>query len=159
MSSGRHFNGLPFTLLPSPSFFSKVTISTLDPPYRFALLAASASAFDPPCALYRGALPKPRNVPFLDRLKIATIVSLTPSPLQDYEDKGLLPVKRHHANAPADSKQQESLGEWITKRNIKVVHVKVGKAKDGAIPFPPATVKFVLEASGVQRAVLSCHRI
>lgn len=45
--------------------------ATLNPPFRFSMVEAD---------LYRGGWPKPRNIPFLQRIKIKTVISLTPEP-------------------------------------------------------------------------------
>ncbi|KAK4045941.1 protein-tyrosine phosphatase [Microbotryomycetes sp. JL201] len=119
----------------------------LDPPYRFALLASSASAFDPPCPLYRGSLPKLRNAVFLDTLKLRTIISLTPKSLKDYEEEGSFTKATQSTYTRLDGRTRslDSVVQWMEERSVHNVHVKVGKAKDGALPFTPATVKLVLE--------------
>ncbi|KAK4047975.1 protein-tyrosine phosphatase [Microbotryomycetes sp. JL221] len=78
----------------------------------------------------------------------STVVSLTPKSVEDYENDGSLPRSTSTSDdiAALDrATQVESVTEWTKQRQINLVHVKVGKAKDGALPFTPATVKQVLE--------------
>ncbi len=42
---------------------------------------------------------------------------------------------------------EESVGNWIQRNQLTVVTIKVGKAKDGAIPFGTSGVKETLEVS------------
>lgn len=77
---------------------------------------------------------------------------MTPKPLQTYVDDGDLPPrKRRRIGGRIYSEDEEPLEErvtdWIQRTGVNVLHYKVGKAKDGAIPFPTATVKAVLEVS------------
>ncbi|SGY21818.1 BQ5605_C016g08277 [Microbotryum silenes-dioicae] len=99
--------------------------------------------------LYRGSLPRWHNLPFLDTLHLRTIISLTPKPISTYEENGELVGPSGAATRPTepgpDEARPSSLTTWARQRGVKLVHVKVGKAKDGAIPFTAATVKLVLE--------------
>lgn len=145
----------------------------VNPPYRFSLLASSTASTSttPRCNLYRGSLPKPHNLKFLTRLQLKTIISLTPKSIQTYVESGeLVPPRRkgeceggtrdhhygyyshdHDAEDEHDGRQNKGEDEgvtgWIERTGINVIHFKVGKAKDGAIPFPTSTVKAVLEVS------------
>lgn len=128
---------------------STPTLDSLVPPFRFALLAAGPS--EPHCPLYRGSLPRPLNTPFLSQLNLKTIISLTPKSIQHYEDNGDLPSSRRGRPTPDSALGQgtelegESVVEWISRTGIRVVTIKVGKAKDGAIPFGTEQAKQALE--------------
>lgn len=144
------------------SIFSK--LDTPVPPFRFGLFAASptphsslpssdARAYSP---VYRGSLPKPANLPFLSTLRIRTVISLTPKSLASYEEAGELPVRTRRAVSGArrgeddEDESEEGVGAWVEREAVRVVHVKVGKAKDGAIPFGTEAVKRTLEVSRSQ---------
>ena len=43
--------------------------------------------------------------------------------------------------------EEESVGSWVARNGTRVVTIKVGKAKDGAIPFGTSEVKETMEAS------------
>ncbi|KAM0791539.1 hypothetical protein ACM66B_005988 [Microbotryomycetes sp. NB124-2] len=98
-------------------------------------------------SITKGSLPKLRNTPFLDTLKLRTVISLTPKSLDEYEKDGSLARAKASTVAATGGHQQSPNGvvEWISVRGIDNAHIKVGKAKDGALPFTPATVKLVLE--------------
>jgi protein tyrosine/serine phosphatase len=57
--------------------------------------------------LYRGGYPKPKNLPFLRRLKLKTIISLTPDPVKPYLEEfcALEKIVNHHIKVekPKDS--------------------------------------------------------
>lgn len=128
-----------------------VAYHPLDPPLRFALLCSSltSSSSGPPHSLYRGSLPKPHNYAFLSSLHLKTIISLTPKSLDHYAGEGLLPArKRRRIGGVGEELEDEERWEaWRDREGVRVVHVRVGKAKDGAIPFSPTAVKEVLEVS------------
>ncbi|SCZ88394.1 BZ3500_MvSof-1268-A1-R1_Chr2-1g04381 [Microbotryum saponariae] len=154
---------------PAPA---KLDDRSLIPPFRFGHLASSAlpqhvtsseptaASSSSPCPspssstnsssfpLYRGSLPRSHNLPFLDTLHLRTIISLTPKPISTYEENGELVGPSRAATKPTEpgpAKASPSLTTWARQSGVKLVHVKVGKAKDGAIPVTAATVKLVLE--------------
>jgi hypothetical protein len=82
-------------------------------PLRFSIVAhpIDISANSPVSAqsVYRGAFPHPRNIPFLSRLRLKTIVSLTPKPLDVLD---------------------EITAEWARKNEVSLIHIKCDKPKD-----------------------------
>jgi hypothetical protein len=124
-----------------------VAYHPLDPPLRFSLLCSSYTETTPLHSLYRGSLPKPRNYAFLSSLHLKTVISLTPKSLDHYAAEGLLPARKRRriGGVGEELEDEEGWEAWRDREGVKVVHVKVGKAKDGAIPFSPTTVKEVLE--------------
>jgi hypothetical protein len=60
-------------------------------------------------SVYKGGFPRRRNLPFLSRLRLKTIVSLTPKPLDALEG---------------------DVTQWAKSNNISLVHVKCEKPKD-----------------------------
>ncbi|KAM0750424.1 hypothetical protein T439DRAFT_381112 [Meredithblackwellia eburnea MCA 4105] len=132
-------------------------VDPLVPPLRFGLLTASISPDDKPTSLYRGALPKPYNLPFLSTLQLKTVVSVTPKSMEVYEAdiKSKLEEKEKEESQSTSvvgkrkrrKSEEVDFTQWSVASGVKVVHVKVGsgKAKDGHIPFDISTVKKVLE--------------
>ena len=66
------------------------------PPLRFAMVEDH-----PP--LYRGSYPLPKNLPFLERLHLKTIVSITPEPLG------------------------ENVATWCSAQGVTMIHLKTKK--------------------------------
>ncbi|KAI8925122.1 protein-tyrosine phosphatase, partial [Entophlyctis helioformis] len=85
----------------------------LYPPYRFAAVEDD---------LYRGGFPKDRNLRFLARLRLRTILSLTPDPPSD---PALLAFAAAHA--------------------ITLIHIRVDKPKEAVIPLSFPRVVQILQ--------------
>jgi len=68
----------------------------ITPPFRFAVVE------DHP-ALYRGSYPLQKNVRFLNRLRLKTIVSLTPDPVG------------------------EGIATWCNGQGIRMIHLNINK--------------------------------
>lgn len=94
----------------------------LTPPYHFSIVASSllpsthdASSTDtsrPSETLYRGSIPAARNLPFLKRLGLRTIVLLRKKPLKEH-DVLLRWAKRHGVDVrwvKAEGMGEENLG-------------------------------------------------
>lgn len=60
-------------------------------------------------SIYRGALPRRRNLPFLTRLRPKTILSLTPKPLDALDPE---------------------MRAWAEGKGVKLVHIRCDKPKD-----------------------------
>lgn len=91
-------------------------IAELDPfivPLRFAIVAQpidiTTSSSLTAHSIYKGGFPRKRNLPFLSRLRLKTILSLTPKPLDALD---------------------EEVTSWAKKDNVTLVHVKCEKPKD-----------------------------
>lgn len=82
-------------------------------PLRFSIVAQSvdvgSSSAISPLSLYKGGFPRRRNLPFLSRLRLKTIVSLTPKSLDALD---------------------EDVCQWAKSNNVTLVHVKCEKPKD-----------------------------
>jgi tyrosine-protein phosphatase OCA6 len=65
-------------------------------PFRFAIVEDH-----PP--IYRGSYPLPKNLRFLERLRLKTIVSITPEPLRD------------------------DIATWCSSQGVAMMHLKVKK--------------------------------
>lgn len=89
-----------------------MSLTPLTPPFRFGTVAINPieSDTDPSAQqhLYRGAYPKARNRPFLSRLNLKTILSLTPKPLE----------------------QDKETAQWAAAKGIRLAHVRTEKPKD-----------------------------
>ncbi|RPB18468.1 hypothetical protein L211DRAFT_796665 [Terfezia boudieri ATCC MYA-4762] len=85
---------------------------TLIPPLRFAIVETS---------VYRGSYPRPLNFPFLESLRLKTILSLTPTP----------PI--------------EPVAEWCKQQGIKMIHYTPDKSGKKSIPLSHRDVKFAIE--------------
>jgi tyrosine-protein phosphatase OCA6 len=68
------------------------------PPLRYALVEDH-----PP--FYRGSYPRPKNLTFLQRLRLKTILSLTPEPLG------------------------EEIATWCSAQGVRMMHLKTSKEK------------------------------
>ncbi|KAI9224400.1 tyrosine phosphatase family-domain-containing protein [Blastocladiella britannica] len=79
----------------------------LVPPFRFAFVEHG---------VYRGAYPRPRNLEYLSRLNLATVLSLTPDPL------------------PAVTI------EALTANGARCLHATTAKPKEDVLPVDPAAV-------------------
>lgn len=91
----------------------------LVPPLRFNTVQPS---------LYRGGYPRHINFPFLDSLKLKTIISLTPEPITAETDFNLY--------------------EFARQRNIQLVHLECaqsGKGKKRGVPMGYTTVLDALD--------------
>ena len=75
---------------------SDIASQTDTPPLRFAMVED-----DPP--LYRGSYPLSKNVRFLERLHLKTIVSVTPEPLG------------------------ENVTTWCGSKGVRMMHLKIKK--------------------------------
>jgi len=71
--------------------YLKIPPDTVIPPLRFSIVEPY---------LYRGSYPRPLNFPFLEDLKLKTILSLTPEPLV------------------------QDTAQWAESHNIRLVHIK-----------------------------------
>jgi len=60
-------------------------------------------------SIYKGAFPRRRNLPFLSRLRLKTILSLTPKSLEVLD---------------------EDVSNWAKSNSISLIHVKCEKPKD-----------------------------
>lgn len=60
-------------------------------------------------SVYKGSCPRPRHLPFLRRLRIKTILSLTPKPLASLD---------------------KNIAAWAEEHGIRLVHVHCDKPKD-----------------------------
>lgn len=85
---------------------------TLIPPLRFAIVETN---------VYRGSYPRPLNFPFLESLKLKTILSLTPAP----------PI--------------EPVAEWGKQQGIKMIHHTPDKSGKKSIPLSHQDVKSAIE--------------
>lgn len=85
---------------------------TLIPPLRFAIVETN---------VYRGSYPRPVNFPFLESLRLKTILSLTPAPLI------------------------EPVAEWCKQQGITVIHHPPDKSGKKSIPLSHQDVKFAIE--------------
>ena len=112
-------------------------LKPLTPPLRFSTVAFSSvdhpqyvDGSDPRAhphhreSVYRGAYPKARNLYFLSRLHLRTVLSLTPRPLDN--DAALIAW-----SAPTDpSRSDTSFADKISEHGIKLLHVRCEKPKD-----------------------------
>ena len=85
---------------------------TLVPPLRYAIVEKG---------VYRGSYPRPLNFPFLETLKLKTILSLTPEPLID------------------------SVQEWCRQKGIRMIHYTPEKSGKKSIPLQYKDAKFAIE--------------
>ncbi|UZJ52569.1 hypothetical protein CBS101457_001889 [Exobasidium rhododendri] len=88
-------------------------LTPLIAPLRFSLVAhpVDISANSPVLtqSIYRGAFPHRRNIPFLSRLRLKTVLSLTPKPLEVLD---------------------KAVADWAKSSGVSLVHVKCEKPKD-----------------------------
>lgn len=97
---------------------------TLIPPLRFAIVEKN---------VYRGSYPRPLNFPFLESLKLKTILSLTPAPLI------------------------EPVAEWCKQRGIRMIHHPPDKSGKKSIPLSHHDAKVSIEVCGsVERTPANC---
>lgn len=85
---------------------------TLIPPLRFAVVEKH---------VYRGSYPRSINFPFLETLKLKTILSLTPAP----------PI--------------EPVAEWCNERGIRMLHYPPDKSGKKSIPLSHHDAKVAIE--------------
>lgn len=85
-------------------------------------------------SLYKGGFPRRRNLPFLSRLRLKTILSLTPKPLDVLE---------------------EDVSQWAKSNDISLVHVKCEKPKDdgGGLSKEAAAKALMVSDEGGKRNV------
>lgn len=106
-------------LSPSQLFQKSLNLQPLIPPLRFCLLSSSFRDLsqqhnsndneDPLPRVYSSSHPLPRHLPFLARLKLKTIIALTPKdPL----------------------KQVPAIGPWAEQEGITIKWIKIGAWKD-----------------------------
>ncbi|KAI9837709.1 MAG: hypothetical protein M1819_006642 [Sarea resinae] len=91
---------------------SNMPSDTVIPPLRFAIVEPY---------LYRGSYPRPLNFPFLESLKLKTVISLTPEP-------------------PA-----ENVAAWAESQGIRHIHIRPEKTAKKSAPIRPDQAKDVLE--------------
>lgn len=88
-------------------------LTPLIAPLRFSIVAhpIDISPYSPISiqSIYKGAFPRRRNLPFLSRLRIKTILSLTPKALEILD---------------------EEVDNWAKNNAISLIHVKCEKPKD-----------------------------
>lgn len=83
-------------------------------PLRFSIIAYStipSTQINHPSAqsVYKGGFPRKRNIPFLRRLRLKTIISLIPKPLGSLD---------------------EEVSDWAQSANVTLIHVKCEKPKE-----------------------------
>ncbi len=120
-----------------------MSLKPLTPPLRFSTVAFSGfdqyntphtqdarDGLDPRShpdhreSVYRGAYPKPRNLYFLSRLHLRTVLSLTPRPLDN--DAALLTW-----SSPAEASISKApVAERASNLGIQLLHVRCEKPKD-----------------------------
>ncbi|KAK4683888.1 hypothetical protein P7C73_g6324, partial [Tremellales sp. Uapishka_1] len=86
----------------------------LTPPFHFTIVSSSAPSTD---TLYRGSLPCRRNLTFLRRLRLKTVVCLRKKPLKDEDEFLRWTMKRgiHVRWIKAESMGEENLGMGRTE--------------------------------------------
>jgi hypothetical protein len=84
----------------------------LTPPYHFSIVACPLTSSAPGEILYRGAIPAERNVVFLNRLRLRTLVYLRKKELKPHEPLVLWAAKRgvELRWVKADAMTEEKLG-------------------------------------------------
>lgn len=121
----------PLSLPQAPDIMSEshvVTIApnpidprkTLIPPLRFAIVEKN---------VYRGSYPRPLNFPFLESLKLKTILSLTPAPLI------------------------EPVANWCKQREIRIIHHPPNKSGKKSIPLSHWDAKIAVEVCCQERSL------
>ncbi|KAE8217278.1 hypothetical protein CF319_g8599 [Tilletia indica] len=85
--------------------------------------------------IYRGTYPKPRNTPFLSRLYLRTILSLTPKPPADI---GFGPPSKKDTHRPPSDHNNNALKAWADAQGIRLVHIQVPSIKDRSPTALPA---------------------
>lgn len=97
---------------------SVVQLPTLIAPLRFGTVAqivashsnvATSVATQTQQTVYKGSLPRERHLPFLRRLHLKTILSLTPKPLESIDP---------------------TISQWTLQESVRAVHVHCDKPKD-----------------------------
>lgn len=116
-------------LLQSPS----VHMGPLVPPLRFSVAAAanpqaeeaSSSSSSSSTTLYRGAYPRKRHLPFLSKLKLVTILSLTPKPLDetitDWAKNQPNPINLIHIRCEKPKEEAGGLTRKVQQRLLRWV--------------------------------------
>lgn len=88
-------------------------LKSLVAPLRFGIVAhpieARPSKAVSQQSIYKGSFPRRRNLPFLSRLRLQTVLSLTPKPLEALD---------------AD------VCSWAKKTDVSLVHIKCDKPKE-----------------------------
>ncbi|KAJ1027629.1 hypothetical protein NDA18_003629 [Ustilago nuda] len=117
-----------------------MSLKPLTPPLRFSTVAFScvddpSNTEDDPRlhshhreSVYRGAYPKSRNLYFLSRLHLRTVLSLTPRPLDN--DAALLAWSSQSDPSPLLSTPTTPVAERPAQMGIKLLHVRSEKPKD-----------------------------
>jgi len=91
------------------------------PPLRFAIVEDH-----PP--LYRGSYPLPKNLHFLQRLRLKTILSITPEPLGD------------------------EIATWCSAQGVRMIHLKTTKERSKKHPIAYWETKQALQVCRPERA-------
>ena len=94
-----------------------IVFQTDTPPLRFAMVEDH-----PP--LYRGSYPVPKNLHFLQRLRLKTIVSITPEPLGEEVATwcSAQGVRMMHLKTSKETKSKKRpISYWDTKQAIQVL--------------------------------------
>ncbi|CDW98894.1 hypothetical protein [Sporisorium scitamineum] len=121
--------------LTPPLRFSTVAFAVTDQPQPYRQSDADEDHSDPRShphhreSVYRGAYPKARNLSFLSRLHLRTVLSLTPRPLDN--DAALLAWSSSAAEpSSSTSSTTETVAYNVSKHGIQLLHVRCEKPKD-----------------------------
>ncbi|KAJ9478480.1 putative tyrosine-protein phosphatase OCA6 [Pseudozyma hubeiensis] len=121
--------------LTPPLRFSTVAFACTDQPQPSWQAELAADDADPRShphhreSVYRGAYPKARNLSFLNRLHLRTVLSLTPRPLDS--DVGLLEWSTSAKGPLAPSPSPTpSVTEKVSRLGVQLLHVRCEKPKD-----------------------------
>ncbi|KAL9939404.1 hypothetical protein V8E36_001221 [Tilletia maclaganii] len=88
--------------------------------------------------IYRGTYPKPRNLPFLSRLSLRTVLSLTPKPPAELGSAGSSATSgKEGQGAAAALASATALKAWADAQGIRLLHVHVPSIKDRSLPALP----------------------
>ncbi|SJX61531.1 uncharacterized protein SRS1_12516 [Sporisorium reilianum f. sp. reilianum] len=119
--------------LTPPLRFSTVAFAGTDQPQPYWQLSVQEDSADPRShphhreSVYRGAYPKARNLSFLSRLHLRTVLSLTPRPLDN--DAALMAWSSSAAD-PSSPSPSTTVAEKASKLGIQLLHVRCEKPKD-----------------------------
>jgi len=93
----------------------------LTPPYHFNIVACASASTPPGEILYRGAIPVERNIPFISRLNVRTLVYLRKKELKPHE-----PLVAWAAERGIELK-------WIKAETMKEEKLGMGKTEVGEV--------------------------
>ncbi|KAI8892196.1 tyrosine phosphatase family-domain-containing protein [Globomyces pollinis-pini] len=122
--------------------------SVVYPTYRFGMVQEE---------IYRGGYPKQRNIPFLKRLDLKTIISLTPNPVDIVDLLNNEGSGNHNNRDSVINKLDLKLNTIENKNNnidpisnngnesqIQYIHIKTDKPKEDNIPISFSKINQIL---------------